>query len=186
MIAEFVNQATELARIRKVGDPFADGVLQGPQIDEQSHTKIQNYVTSAVDQGAKLKTGGHQWGKVGFFFEPTVFSDVTENMTIAQEEVSNRTFMNIKENNFYIIFVKFQIFGPVQSILKFKSLDEVIERANQTSYGLAAGIVTKNIDAALTFAQAVEAGSVWVNCYDAVVPQAPFGGYKQSGHGREL
>lgn len=74
----------------------------------------------------------------------------------------------------------------MQSILKFKTLDEVIERANQTSYGLAAGIITKNIDNALTFAQAVEAGSVWVNCYDAVVPQAPFGGYKQSGHGREL
>lgn len=74
----------------------------------------------------------------------------------------------------------------MQSILKFKTLEEVIERANDTSYGLAAGIVTQNLDSALTFAQAVEAGSVWVNCYDAVVPQAPFGGYKQSGHGREL
>lgn len=79
-----------------------------------------------------------------------------------------------------------QIFGPVQSILKFKTVEEVIERANETSFGLAAGVVTQNLDAALTFAQAVEAGSVWVNCYDAVVPQAPFGGYKQSGHGREL
>lgn len=79
-----------------------------------------------------------------------------------------------------------QIFGPVQSILKFKTIEEVIERANETSFGLAAGILTHNLDAALTFAQAVEAGSVWVNCYDAVVPQAPFGGYKQSGHGREL
>lgn len=65
-------------------------------------------------------------------------------------------------------------------------MDEVIERANDTAYGLAAGIVTQSLDNALTFAQAVEAGSVWVNCYDAVVPQAPFGGYKQSGHGREL
>lgn len=70
--------------------------------------------------------------------------------------------------------------------MKFKTLDEVIERANQTSYGLAAGILTKNLETALTFAQAAEAGSVWVNCYDAVVPQAPFGGYKQSGYGREL
>lgn len=74
----------------------------------------------------------------------------------------------------------------MQSILKFKTLEEVIERANETSYGLAAGIVTQSLDSALTFALAVEAGSVWVNCYDAVVPQAPFGGYKQSGHGREL
>lgn len=79
-----------------------------------------------------------------------------------------------------------QIFGPVQSILKFKTLDEVIERANNTKYGLAAAVITKNIDIALTFAKAVEAGSVWVNCYDAVVPQCPFGGYKQSGSGREL
>lgn len=107
-----------------------------------------------------------------------------------------------------------QIFGPVQSILKFKTLDEVIERANKTSYGLAAGVLTKNIDWALTFARAVEAGSVWINCFDAVTPQTPvnirhfniycrfhakkthlieifsfffqFGGYKQSGHGREL
>lgn len=74
----------------------------------------------------------------------------------------------------------------MQSIFKFKTLDEVIERANATSYGLAAGIVTQNLDSAFTFAQAVEAGSVWVNCYDAVVPQAPFGGFKQSGTGREL
>lgn len=65
-------------------------------------------------------------------------------------------------------------------------MDEVIERANSTNYGLASGVITKNIDNALSFARAVEAGSVWINCYDAVVPQAPFGGYKQSGHGREL
>lgn len=74
----------------------------------------------------------------------------------------------------------------MQSILKFKTLDEVIERANRTNYGLAAGIITNNIDVALTYAKAVEAGSVWVNCYAAVVPQVPFGGYKQSGSGREL
>lgn len=80
----------------------------------------------------------------------------------------------------------FQIFGPVQCILKFKTLDEVIERANDTNFGLAAGIITKNLDNALIFAQAVEAGSVWVNTYNAVTVQAPFGGYKESGHGREL
>jgi len=93
-----------------------------------------------------------------------VFSDVTDDMKISREE----------------------IFGPVQSILKFKTLDEVIERANRTNYGLAAGIITNNIDTAFTYAKAVEAGSVWVNCYAAVVPQVPFGGYKQSGSGREL
>ena len=80
----------------------------------------------------------------------------------------------------------FQIFGPVQSIFKFKTLEEIIERANNTNFGLAAGVLTKNIDTALVFAKAVEAGSVWVNCYDILTPQTPFGGYKQSGHGREL
>lgn len=79
-----------------------------------------------------------------------------------------------------------QIFGPVQCILKFKTLDEVIERANKTNYGLAAGILTKNLDTALTFTNAIEAGSVWVNCFLKATPQTPFGGYKESGLGREL
>lgn len=103
------------------------------------------------EQGAKLECGGKKWGEAGFFVEPTIFSNVTDNMSIAQEE----------------------IFGPVQSILKFKTLDEVIERSNKTSYGLAAGIITKNIDTAFTYAKAVEAGSCWINCYDAVTPQTP-------------
>ena len=81
---------------------------------------------------------------------------------------------------------KEEIFGPVQSILKFKTLDEVIERANNTNYGLASGILTKNINSALTFAAAVEAGSVWVNCFNETRYQCPFGGYKESGFGREL
>lgn len=79
-----------------------------------------------------------------------------------------------------------EIFGPVQSILKFKTLEEVIERANNTKYGLAAAVITNNINNAITFSNSVEAGSVWVNCFDAVMPQTPFGGYKQSGIGREL
>lgn len=79
-----------------------------------------------------------------------------------------------------------EIFGPVQCILKFDTMEEVIERANKTMYGLAAGVLTNNIDKAITFANAVEAGSVWVNHYDAITPQTPFGGYKKSGIGREL
>lgn len=160
----FVAKSVELTRKRKVGNPFADDVLQGPQIDAPSQEKILKYIELGNKQGAKLEIGGKKVGNEGFFVEPTIFSNVTDNMAIAQEE----------------------IFGPVQSILKFKTLDEVIERANQTSYGLAAGILTKNIDWALTFARAVDAGSVWVNCFDAVTPQTPFGGYKQSGYGREL
>ncbi|XP_055585639.1 aldehyde dehydrogenase X, mitochondrial [Uranotaenia lowii] len=161
---KFVAKATEMARTRKVGDPFADGTQQGPQVDEEQFNRILGYIESANKEGAKLQTGGKRSGTVGFFIEPTVFSDVTDGMKIAREE----------------------IFGPVQSIFKFKTLDEVIERANNTEYGLAAGVLTKNIDNALVFSNAVEAGSVWVNCYDYVMPTTPFGGYKQSGSGREL
>jgi len=161
---EFVRRATEKAKARKVGNPFDDGVQQGPQINNKMMMKVLGYIESGKQEGAKLETGGNRIGTTGFFLEPTVFSNVTDDMKIAREE----------------------IFGPVQSILKFKTLDEVIERANNTKYGLAAAVITKNIDVALTFAKAVEAGSVWVNCYDAVTPQCPFGGYKQSGSGREL
>lgn len=153
-----------MAKSRKVGSPFESGVLQGPQVDDEMFNKVLGYIESAKKEGAKLEVGGERIGTKGYFIQPTVFSNVTDNMKIAKEE----------------------IFGPVQSIFKFKTIDEVIERANNTCYGLASGVVTNNINNALVFAQAVEAGSVWVNCYDAVVPQAPFGGFKMSGSGREL
>lgn len=153
-----------MAKARKVGNPFEAGVLQGPQVDDEMFNKVLGYIESAKSEGAKCEVGGERIGTKGYFIQPTVFSNVTDNMKIAKEE----------------------IFGPVQSIFKFKTIDEVIERANNTCYGLASGVVTNNINNALVFAQAVEAGSVWVNCYDAVVPQAPFGGFKMSGSGREL
>ncbi|KAG6796270.1 retinal dehydrogenase 1 [Apis mellifera caucasica] len=161
---QFVNHAKQLASQRKVGDPFNSETQQGPQIDEEMFHKVLSLIKSGQEEGAVLETGGERHGNVGYFIKPTVFSNVTDTMRIAKEE----------------------IFGPVQSILKFETMDEVIERANNTNYGLAAGVVTKNIDKALIFAQAVEAGSVWINCYDAITPQTPFGGFKQSGIGREL
>jgi aldehyde dehydrogenase (NAD+) len=161
---EFVKKAAEMARTRRVGNPFEEGVQQGPQVDDQMFKKVLSYIKYGSEDGAKLESGGKRWGDAGFFVEPTVFSNVSDEMRIAREE----------------------IFGPVQSILKFKTLEEVIERANRTTFGLAAGVLTNDINTALTFANAVEAGSVWVNCYDAVTPQMPFGGYKQSGIGREL
>lgn len=160
----FVKKAVAKASSRKVGDPFAKDTQQGPQVDDDMFKKVLGYIESGQKEGAKLEVGGKRHGTVGYFIQPTVFSNVTDNMKIAKEE----------------------IFGPVQSIIKFKTMDEVIERANNTNFGLAAGVITKDLDRAMTFAQAVEAGSVWVNCYDAVVPQAPFGGYKMSGMGREL
>ncbi|XP_063217990.1 aldehyde dehydrogenase 1A1-like [Bacillus rossius redtenbacheri] len=160
----FVRKSVAKAAARKVGDPFAEGTEQGPQVDDEMFNKVLGFIESGKKEGAKLECGGERFGKEGYFIKPTVFSNVRDDMKIAREE----------------------IFGPVQCIIKFKTLEEVIERANNTTYGLAAAIVTKDIDKALTFAQSVQAGSVWVNCYDWVVPQAPFGGYKQSGTGREL
>jgi acyl-CoA reductase-like NAD-dependent aldehyde dehydrogenase len=161
---QFVNRSKELALKRVVGDPFKDGTQQGPQIDEEQFKKILRMIEAGKSQGAKLQCGGERFGNVGYFVKPTVFSDVTDNMTIAKEE----------------------IFGPVMQILKFKTLDEVLDRANNTNYGLAAGVFTNDINKAMLFAQGVQAGSVWVNCYDAVAHQTPFGGFKQSGNGREL
>lgn len=161
---EFVKKATEVAKKRTVGDPFSDGTAQGPQVDQPSIKKILDLINSGVKEGAKLQTGGKRLGNIGYFVEPTVFSDVKDNMRIAKEE----------------------IFGPVQSILKFETMDEVIERANSTEYGLAAGVVSKDINRVLEFSQAVKAGSVWVNTYNAMTAQTPFGGYKMSGIGREL
>jgi len=161
---KFVAKAKALAEERKVGDPFQDGIQQGPQIDDEQFKKILTLIDSGKQQGAKLVTGGSRWGTKGYYVQPTVFADVKDDMRIAKEE----------------------IFGPVQSIFKFNTLDEAITRSNATAYGLAAGIITNDLNKAIQFAAAVQAGSVWVNCYDAVTTQAPFGGYKQSGQGREL
>lgn len=161
---KFVALAKEKASKRKVGDPWSEESEQGPQVDEEQFNRILELIESGKKDGAKLETGGERAHPKGYFIKPTVFSGVTDNMRIAREE----------------------IFGPVQSILKFETVEELIERANSTNYGLAAGILTRDINKALMFAQAVQAGSVWINCYDAVAPQTPFGGFKQSGIGREL
>ncbi|XP_037955593.1 aldehyde dehydrogenase X, mitochondrial-like [Teleopsis dalmanni] len=161
---KFVAKAIEVAKARKVGNPFESGVKQGPQIDNDMMTKVLGYIESGKQQGATLQCGGKRIGDVGYFIEPTIFSDVKDDMKIAREE----------------------IFGPVQSIFKFSSMEEIIDRANNTNYGLAAGVITNDINKAMKFANNVEAGSVWINCYNAVLPQTPFGGYKESGIGREM
>ncbi|XP_018783508.1 PREDICTED: aldehyde dehydrogenase X, mitochondrial-like isoform X1 [Bactrocera latifrons] len=161
---EFVKKSVALAKARKIGDPFEASTNHGPQIDEEMMNKILGYIEIGQKQGAKLQCGGKRVGNVGYFIEPTVFSDVTDKMRIAQEE----------------------IFGPVMSIFKFSDIEEIIDRANDVEYGLAAGILTNDINKATKFANNVDAGSVWINCYSAVLPQAPFGGYKQSGIGREM
>ncbi|KAG8455252.1 hypothetical protein GDO86_001448 [Hymenochirus boettgeri] len=161
---EFVRRSVEKAKKRVLGDVFTPGVQQGPQIDKEQYDKILELIESGKKQGAKLECGGSTWGKKGFYIAPTVFSDVKDEMRIAKEE----------------------IFGPVQQILKFKTIDEVIKRANNTNYGLAAGIFTKDLDKAMTVSAALQAGTVWINCYGSLSPQVPFGGFKMSGNGREM
>ncbi|XP_057417961.1 benzaldehyde dehydrogenase, mitochondrial-like [Lotus japonicus] len=160
---EFVHKAKARAAKRAVGDPFKGGIEQGPQIDSDQFEKILKYIRSGVQNGATLETGGDRLGDKGFYIQPTVFSNVQDDMVIAKEE----------------------IFGPVQTILKFKDLREVIQRANNTRYGLAAGIFTKDIDTANTLTRALKVGTVWVNCFDTFDAAIPFGGYKMSGQGRE-
>ncbi|CAG0883342.1 unnamed protein product [Cyprideis torosa] len=160
----FVEKSVERAKKRTVGDPFDPSVEQGPQVDKDQFSKIMELIESGKKEGAKLAIGGGKYGDKGYFVQPTVFTDVTDGMTIAQEE----------------------IFGPVMQIIRFKDEKELIERANNTIYGLAASVFTNDLDRALMLSQGIQAGTVWVNCYDALHAQAPFGGFKMSGMGREL
>uniref|UniRef100_A0A8C7LNT4 aldehyde dehydrogenase (NAD(+)) n=1 Tax=Oncorhynchus mykiss TaxID=8022 RepID=A0A8C7LNT4_ONCMY len=161
---EFMERSVARAKSRVVGDPFNMKTEQGPQVDEEQFKKILGYISSGKREGAKLMCGGGVAADRGYFIQPTIFGDVQDGMTIAREE----------------------IFGPVMQILKFKTLEEVVERANDTKYGLAAAVFTKDIDKAHYISSGLRAGTVWINCYDVFGAQAPFGGYKYSGNGREL
>ncbi|XP_023004848.1 aldehyde dehydrogenase family 2 member B4, mitochondrial-like [Cucurbita maxima] len=160
---EFVEKSRARAQRRVVGDPFKKGVEQGPQIDSEQFAKVLRYIKSGIESDATLECGGDRLGSKGYFVQPTVFSNVKDDMLIAKDE----------------------IFGPVQSILKFKDIDEVIQRANATRYGLAAGVFTTNLDTANTITRGLRTGTVWVNCFDVFDAAIPFGGYKMSGMGRE-
>ena len=161
---EFVKKSVERAKNRKVLDPLDPECEQGPQVDQEQFDKILELIESGKKEGAKLECGGQRAGDKGYFVQPTVFTGVQEDMRIAKEE----------------------IFGPVMQIMKFKTVDEVIERANRTNYGLAASVFTKDLDKAMMLAQAIRAGTVWINCYGVLEAQAPFGGFKESGSGREM
>ena len=160
---EFVERLAEKSKERKLGDPLDPKTEQGPQVSQEQMDKILGYVKLGEKEGAALLTGGRRFGSKGFFVEPTVFDNVKDNMAIAKDE----------------------IFGPVVSVLPFKSMEELVPRANNTQYGLAAAVWTKDIDKAHLFAKRVKAGTVWVNCYHVVDTTTPFGGFKMSGQGRE-
>ncbi|KIJ07179.1 aldehyde dehydrogenase [Paxillus involutus ATCC 200175] len=161
---EFLRQFTEQARAIKVGDPFEEDTSQGPQVSETQFKRIMGYIESGKSEGATVHLGGTRIGNEGYFIQPTIFTECRPHMKIVQEE----------------------IFGPVACVMKFKTEEEVIEEANSTTYGLAASVFTKDIDKGFRVAHALEAGIMWINCANLPEIQMPFGGFKQSGIGREL
>jgi len=161
---KFVEASVERAKKRTVGNPFDANNEQGPQVDEEQMNKILGYVDVGKQQGAKLLTGGARYGDRGYFVQPTVFGDVSDDMRICQEE----------------------IFGPVQAIQKVKNMDDAIARANKNNYGLAAAVFSQDIGKTIYVSNSLRAGTVWVNTYNTFSMAAPFGGYKESGIGREL
>ncbi|KAI9318673.1 aldehyde dehydrogenase domain-containing protein [Dichotomocladium elegans] len=160
---KFIQRFKEYTTETKVGDPFKEDTFQGPQISQTQFDRIMGYIESGKQEGATCVMGGSRHGDKGYFIEPTIFTDVTGNMKIMQEE----------------------IFGPVVAIQKFKTIEEAVELAHDTTYGLAAAVFTTNISTAIKVSNQLEAGTVWVNCYNVLDYNTPFGGYKQSGIGRE-
>jgi len=161
---KFLKALKERTAKNKIGDPFSEGTFHGPQISQTQFDRIMGYVQHGLDEGAKLEMGGKKFGTEGYFIEPTIFSGVTDKMKIQQEE----------------------IFGPVCSISKFSTQEDVIEKANSTTYGLASAIFTRNLNTMLDVSAALHAGTVWVNNFNMIHYALPFGGFKESGIGREL
>lgn len=161
---KFCDRIVQMNTSRKLGDPLDPETEQGPQVDRDQFDKVMHYIDLGHKEGAKCLTGGKRYGSKGFYVEPTLFTDVRDEMTIAKDE----------------------IFGPVMSVLKFKDVDDIVKRANNTLYGLAAAVWTRDVAKAHHLAAKIKAGTVWINCYDVFDAAAPFGGYKMSGIGREL
>ncbi|XP_060898727.1 aldehyde dehydrogenase family 1 member A3 [Labrus mixtus] len=161
---EFVRLSVENTKKIVIGDPLDPRTSHGPQIDRQQFDKIMDLIESGKKEGARLERGGAAVDDKGLFIQPTIFSGVKDHMRIAKEE----------------------IFGPVQCIFSFKSQQEAIDRANSSEYGLVSAVFTTSLDRGLTVSAALESGTVWINCYNALHAQVPFGGYKMSGNGREL
>ncbi len=164
---EFVAKVADFGKSLRVGNGLDPETQIGPLVSEQQLERVTGYFDIGRKEGASALAGGERLtegglGK-GYFVPPTVFANVNDDMRIAQEE----------------------IFGPVISAISFKDPDELVKRANATNFGLGSGVWTRDVSKAHKFAKAIRAGSVWVNCYQAMDPAVPFGGYKMSGYGRE-
>ena len=161
---EFLDGLTKRADSIKVGDPLDPKTYMGPVVNDEQFERVMGYIGVGKDEGAKLVTGGERIGDRGYFVQPTIFADVDNRMRIAQEE----------------------IFGPVASVIPIKDVDEAVRIANDTSYGLAAAVWTRDVAQAHNVAHRLKAGTVWVNTYGATDTRSPWGGFKDSGFGREL
>ncbi len=159
----FLNRLSERLGKAVIGDPMDEATSFGPMVSERQMEIVQGYIAKGVEEGARLVYGGARLNRPGFYLQPTVFADVTDDMTIAREE----------------------IFGPVLSVLDFDEEEDVIARANATEYGLAAGVFTRDLQRGHRVIGRLEAGSCYINTYNLAPVEAPFGGVKASGVGRE-
>jgi aldehyde dehydrogenase (NAD+) len=162
---QFSDQLSENAEKMTLGDPLDPKTRLGPLVSKEQHERVLGYLKAGKAEGARLKTGGDAGPlKKGYFVQPTIFVDVRNDMKIAREE----------------------IFGPVAAVIPFKDENDAVFQGNQTNYGLAAAVWTKDLSRAHSVARRLKAGTVWVNCYNVFDVTQPFGGYKESGFGREL
>jgi acyl-CoA reductase-like NAD-dependent aldehyde dehydrogenase len=161
---EFMAKLTERVKGLKVGDPMDKATRMGPVVSKQQMETVLSYIEAGKRDGARLVAGGSRIATRGYFVEPTIFDGVTNRMKIAREE----------------------IFGPVLSVIPFESVEEGLAEGNNTTYGLAAAVWTRDVAKALKAARAIRAGTVWVNAYNLFDAALPFGGFKESGFGREM
>jgi acyl-CoA reductase-like NAD-dependent aldehyde dehydrogenase len=161
---EVVEKFANFSKGVSVGDPFDKKNVIGPVVSQEQFDRVKGYLDIGKKEGAKVSAGGETYGEKGYFVKPTLFSGVNNEMQIAREE----------------------IFGPVGAAISFKDENDAVLQGNDTDYGLSAAVWTRDLSRAHKVARALKAGTVWVNCYNQLDPISPFGGYKQSGFGREL
>lgn len=163
-----IEQLAKVASTIKLGNPLSETTGMGPMVSKQQFETVLSYIDSGIQEGARLVCGGkrvvEEGLENGYYIQPTIFADVQNDMTIAREE----------------------IFGPVLSVIRYSSEEEAVEIANDSSYGLAAGVWSGDVNKAMKIARELKAGTIWINDWHMLRSDAPFGGYKQSGFGREL